>query len=462
MSSLYGYGYDVGHGGGAGTSAGVEEYEACMHEFLPGAQARAPSEAYYPATVHPGAPMLSSETGVTLNSGWEEESAQDASDQAASSSYASAPAAAAHPPAAHPAAAPPASSSFSETKQAVVNGIGVWESFQRNFRSAQLAMLDLFDNAMDATLRENYSGRISMFRDYDATMKPASAHSICMLNNCEQVIPPLHKVLEVFGSSKETTEIGENGVGIKQACAALSDLSIVITKNRSEFQIGFICKALQHDRGCCLPSYTLRKNLSVHDALCTLMNGCRLFEQCMLQYDNRHHDDGDANTNVDAALARLERHIQSMKNNTDDDYVFLVIMHNVHERRNSGGITAMLESLRTELPRQYLHIPPHFNVIIDGTKVTFQHWERHLVELHHFALRIDPQHTYKTACDWMSPGHGNRIELFIGFDAVRARDPKDNKACLLVYSRKSGRLVKETTDARGDLFLNNSGTVSWR
>ena len=119
------------------------------------------------------------------------------------------------------------------------------------------------------------------------------------------------------------------------------------------------------------------------------------------------NDDGDAFIKiVDAALARLERHIQSTMRTitiqtTTTTTTTTFSMHNVHERRNSGGVKAMLRSLRTELPRQYLHIPPHFHVDIDGTKVPFQHWEPHLVELHHFFLCILIHKTYLQNSVWL-------------------------------------------------------------
>jgi hypothetical protein len=50
------------------------------------------------------------------------------------------------------------------------------------------------------------------------------------------------------------------------------------------------------------------------------------------------------------------------------------------------------------------------------------------------------------------------VKIFLGFDPERAASDSNNKASLLVYSRKSGRLVKQEDDARGRLSLVNSGT----
>ncbi len=46
-------------------------------------------------------------------------------------------------------------------------------------------------------------------------------------------------------------EIGENGVGLKQACAALCDVSFVLVKNGSNdrVELGIVAKELQREEG---------------------------------------------------------------------------------------------------------------------------------------------------------------------------------------------------------------------
>jgi hypothetical protein len=64
----------------------------------------------------------------------------------------------------------------------------------------------------------------------------------------------MNEILKLFISSKKdagSDTIGENGVGLKQSCAALSDLSFVLVKNgRDRFELGILAKALQRDDGC--------------------------------------------------------------------------------------------------------------------------------------------------------------------------------------------------------------------
>eukprot|EP00957_Ditylum_brightwellii_P114720 8747716-Ditylum_brightwellii.AAC.1 len=66
--------------------------------------------------------------------------------------------------------------------------------------------------------------------------------------------------MEVYSSSKgkATESIGENGVGLKQGCATLSDLSFVFMRNKEELSLGVIARTLQRPEGCVLPSFVFR------------------------------------------------------------------------------------------------------------------------------------------------------------------------------------------------------------
>jgi hypothetical protein len=75
------------------------------------------------------------------------------------------------------------------------------------------------------------------------------------VNNCVKAIRPLGEVL--YNSSKVHSgagDIGENGVGLKQVCATLCDLSFVLVKNRSDanIELGIVAKNLQKEEGCYL------------------------------------------------------------------------------------------------------------------------------------------------------------------------------------------------------------------
>jgi hypothetical protein len=333
-----------------------------------------------------------------------------------------------------------------EGRHARVNGAGLWSSWQRNFKTPELAILDLFDNAVDATLHKGFRGVIDVYEDQPIEAD-CIAQGICIRNNCAKRIPDLKRVLEVFGSSKGQEQIGENGVGVKQACAALSDLSIVITKCARNISIGFLFKSLQMDEGCCIPCFDLRLD-SLESDFDTNLSGSEEFRAAVQEYGG-----GDISIGRD----RVIEHIHQLQN-IDDEFVFLVILHRIIHRGIDGGVDGMLRNVRTIVPRNYLHIPHDFEVTVAGQRLIFQFWERRLAELHYFPIKIDPSHDYNTAEDWHMPNLGHLMKLYIGFDPVRAARENKNKATLCIYSRKSGRLVKEVEDARGLIGLGSGGT----
>jgi len=78
---------------------------------------------------------------------------------------------------------------------------------------------------------------------------------LCIVNNALRPIRPLVQALEVYNSSKIDSgagDIGENGVGLKQGCATLSDLSFVLVKNGPDkfVELGIVAESLQMAEGC--------------------------------------------------------------------------------------------------------------------------------------------------------------------------------------------------------------------
>eukprot|EP00535_Pseudo-nitzschia_heimii_P003309 CAMPEP_0197179678 /NCGR_PEP_ID=MMETSP1423-20130617/4543_1 /TAXON_ID=476441 /ORGANISM="Pseudo-nitzschia heimii, Strain UNC1101" /LENGTH=922 /DNA_ID=CAMNT_0042629619 /DNA_START=90 /DNA_END=2858 /DNA_ORIENTATION=+ len=106
-------------------------------------------------------------------------------------------------------------------------------------------------------------------------------NTLCLHNDCVNPVKELRKVLDVYNSDKTESAIGENGVGVKQAAAAMSDLSIVITTRIDEepllmdygnsdngensarrirkclVSIGVLAKKMQSPDACVIPSWTL-------------------------------------------------------------------------------------------------------------------------------------------------------------------------------------------------------------
>ena len=126
-------------------------------------------------------------------------------------------------------------------------------------------LLDLVDNSVDAAMQppdsgtatssSSFAGHIEIYRDvYEVMPGQTYTTGLCIRNNSPNRISPLNEILKLFISSKKdagSDTIGENGVGLKQSCAALSDLSFVLVKNgRDRFELGILAKALQRDDGC--------------------------------------------------------------------------------------------------------------------------------------------------------------------------------------------------------------------
>ena len=227
-----------------------------------------------------------------------------------------------------------------------VDGKGLWRSWKRNFNKKALALLDLIDNSLDASIAGNESavassvpshalitsrgdnggkdgfvGRVHIYSDQLSKALPGIASSsvvsaraatpvpdeptpeevesatghntrhaarrasasrsaaakprdpsdnlpdctgLIIVNNSRLPVRPLARVLEVFNSSKIETavdrdngmdhvgDIGENGVGLKQGCATMSDRSFVLVRNGEErfVELGIVAESLQSAAGC--------------------------------------------------------------------------------------------------------------------------------------------------------------------------------------------------------------------
>ena len=122
-----------------------------------------------------------------------------------------------------------------------VNGIGMFNSWKRNFKSPFFAMLDIIDNAVDASFEkrdnDSFEGKVELYTietDKDGS-RPSPVRSsdgrgrrkkkkknagnsrteLIVVNNSLGKIQEMSAVLEIHKSVKGggTTNIGENGVG---------------------------------------------------------------------------------------------------------------------------------------------------------------------------------------------------------------------------------------------------------
>jgi hypothetical protein len=327
-----------------------------------------------------------------------------------------------------------------------INARRMWKAWQRSFRSPEVALLDLIDNAVDATLSDRFEGKIQIYHD-PLLDNQTQAQGICLRNNCTRRIPPLSKVLEVFGSRKGEHDIGENGVGIKQACAVLTNLSFIITKNdKTYLELGILWQDLQTEDCCLIPAFTFGQ--------ATLWEDLEETVDASTDFRNAAQHYG-ADVDPEVGLVRLYNHMQALME-WPEERAFLVVLHRVIHRGSSEGIQGILQTLKELIPKTYLHLTAQ--VSVEGRNLDFHYWGKRLAELHKFQLKIDSKHSFDVAEDWHMPNNGHLVTIYLGFDPFRAHEENNNKASLFIYSRKAGRLVKTFDDARVLLGLSSGGT----
>jgi len=381
-------------------------------------------------------------------------------------------------------------------KMTRVDGKGLWRSWKRNFTTKLLALLDLIDNSLDAAIQgqndddgdhNSFTGRLHVYPDvYQVPRGPAAASStttgLCIVNNCINTIRPLEKVLEVYNSSKVDSgagDIGENGVGLKQGCATLSDLSFVLVKNGSDenIELGIVAKDLQREEGCYLPAFKFsnkkgKGSPSLKDQM------MRLFSQphhadvvsCIAQYGAASFG---SDPNLVVGVERLCGHFDRICHNFfNDPHVFLVILDKVHHGQSEEyvqnawdaqqkiTVNRLMKDLGNDIPRTYLHIPSSFDFMIGDKKAEFKYWPQRLVELTSFTVNINPKISWQHKFDPTVHPDSYELRVFVGFDGLRITDPNAGKEpSLFVHSRQSGRLIKHHPDARTILRLTASGST---
>lgn len=519
-----------------------------------------------------------------------------------------------------------------------VNGIGLWNSWTRNFKTPLLALLDLFDNSIDAAFvappsepegtapgmlgsddHEEYGldplqsaiGSATAPLNVSATRPSSSARAfrgkihvepdewappppelndfanvfsdgapaevktkitgIKMMNNSSRPIKSLGRIMEVYSSSKGRTEhgaiteehmhedfaetIGENGVGLKQGCATLSDQSFVLMRNGNTLGLGVIAARLQSAAGVYLPHVDFSSSADNLNCLRgEIMNFFLDDRNGNVKQCAEHYGDG----NLAAGVERLLQHFVDLSRKDGlwgkEENVFCVVLHHlkhgkktfvpkkaaaaaVNAEKNDEAIAdgavadaavadvidavgsdigdlpmieldgsdhveaadvldaivvdaveaedvseeeqpppppreptpderyadhalSLLQELRDELPRNYIHISSLMEVCIGGEVARFHYWQRRLVELTTYTHIIDPVNSFTEAEDWKKPSKGYPIRIFFGFDSVRlTSDHHARGQCsLYIYSRLSGRLIKHEEDARALLKLTSGGS----
>ena len=305
-------------------------------------------------------------------------------------------------------------------------------------------------------------------------------------------------------------------VGLKQGCASLSDLSFVLTCNNGALSFGIIARSLQHDEGCYLPSFELDSSKDIATNLTEVLN-CKDMAgvaQCVAEYGFGSLEEGitmlSKHANELTCLTKWGLHnhvfkliitdIQSSKENTNpahllgsdfsdgddeegeeggflDSIVSSAVMtsgrrsatrrsssilddNSTDSNENVNPFESVIKQLEKELPRYYIHIPDNFNLTINKKRVSFNYWQRHLVGLMRFDQMICQDRSFTTLQDLQEPGGTHvRVRIFCGFDPIRAEDSsRQSTLSVYIYSRKSGRLIKQEADGRNMLNITSGGT----
>jgi hypothetical protein len=350
------------------------------------------------------------------------------------------------------------------------NGAGMWRAWVRSFNTPLLALLDLFDNAIDASSNVCEHGRrrrpliSAQIDDYEQS-------GFVLQNSCSQQIPPLRSVLQVYTSCKNSNSdsIGENGVGVKQAAASLSDLTFFISRNGDVLELGFLMASLQQpDVSVVAPEHTFVVG-DLEEQL----------EKLAIDYPTvygeafRVYGDGDAQSGMDHLLSHF-KDLTTGVNWKPYDHVFCVLMPRLRHRavsqtvgeaelldltENDGDCykirtTHMLTDLADKLPSTYIHCQ-NLDVWIQKKKIDFHYWEKRLVELTEFNIQVDPINIWHSTMYSLGADKDNTMRVFCGFDPQRKTS---SPVSLHIHSRASGRLIKNIKDARGELGLVSGST----
>ena len=372
-----------------------------------------------------------------------------------------------------------------------VDGVGMWKSWTHNYEHPRFACLDLIDNCFDATLHPNFEGKI--------WIKQFGNNGMTIINNSFKTIKPLEETLTAYRSEKNSAEdaqlqqacqqrkdaIGEYGVGLKQACATLSDTSFVLTRNKNILEFGIVAESLQTKNSVFFPkfSFTIEGNTDT-DTNSSDRNWQNMTEwELELELTERITNAVSTNESVLLLVVRElgngkhKEGIQALVQRfmlmcTDKDWkdyanVFQLILTDLihtQSRQNNPYFTSanhqkFMNEIRELLPKYYINIPLiGFSFYLNNERVLFSYWQHRLVEMTKFTVYIpkDKPIADIRAANWFQQGY--ELSVYCGFDALRIIDGQQPKTCQLnIYSRASGRLITVEDDARALLGLASSG-----
>lgn len=222
----------------------------------------------------------------------------------------------------------------------VVDGAGLWKSWCRNFSKPLTAHMDLLDNAIDAA-GTSMAGQISIQREGE--------NGLLIYNTCDEAPKRMSEIMVAYKSSKMVAEIGQNGVGLKQGCACLAQLSFCITKVYDAYSLGIMAETLQTDTRLSLPSIDLHgaTDASVRDELEELCEDDEIMRLVLGEYGRG---------SVEQGITKLLHHMTVLREEQQyerQDFCFALIMDKLKHSADN-----LLQDLQEQLQFRYLHIPP--------------------------------------------------------------------------------------------------------
>ena len=171
------------------------------------------------------------------------------------------------------------------TNTTTIDGCNLWSSWTRNYTSPLLAFWDLMDNAIDAS--DPKHGRIHIHANTYTTFNNnnnkdsgsgggggGGGGGLVITNSCQRPVECITSILKAYNSTKKRRQeedyntsmnhnIGENGVGMKQGCATLSDLSFcLIKKHHHHYLIIIVIVLGSHCQATANARWTVPASLS--------------------------------------------------------------------------------------------------------------------------------------------------------------------------------------------------------
>ncbi|KAG7343955.1 hypothetical protein IV203_021963 [Nitzschia inconspicua] len=353
----------------------------------------------------------------------------------------------------------PLATAASSQNSIAVNDKGEQRSWVRVFNKPELAFLHLLDNCIDAAVKAGFHGKVAV--------QSQGASVVSISNNSQTPIKRMEDVQwnnNAHNDDENENVIGGNDIGLVQACASLSEFTILLTRNYSTVEMGIIAKELPIAHDVCLPALTFN-----------VQDPCD-FSEYVIKWLEKHHEITTALCNAfgaakDAVAQQVAQFANSLFQDQwkDEDHVCLVVLckldvSHVMTESTSPAMT-FLQDIQAMLPKYYINLPSQgaFDFMVDNKRVEFTHWQKRLVELTKFEVYIPMEQPFEKLPEscWDKPSPDkHKLSIYCGFDAQRLNQDlqlnRESSPChLYIHSCQRGRLIKKEEDVRQMLGLSS-------